>query len=46
MVPLIAAHREWLDDHAGGRFDTMCDRYGISAPSPGRRPEPGGQPAP
>jgi hypothetical protein len=45
MVPLIAAHREWLDDYAGGRFDTMCERYAISAPSPERRSEPGGQPA-
>ncbi|MGO8687959.1 MAG: hypothetical protein ACLQT7_12430 [Candidatus Dormibacteria bacterium] len=29
LAPLIAAHREWLDDHAGGRFDAMCARYGV-----------------
>jgi len=31
MVPLIAAHRDLLDDHTGGRFDAMCERYGIPA---------------
>jgi hypothetical protein len=31
MVPLIAAHRDLLDDHTAGRFDAMCERYGISA---------------
>ena len=38
LAPLIAAHREWLDDHAAGRFDAMCERYGILA----RRPDEGG----
>jgi hypothetical protein len=46
LVPLIAAHRDWLDDHAGGRFDAMCERYGISEPGPGPSSEPGGEPAP
>jgi hypothetical protein len=35
LAPLIAAHREWLDDHAAGRFDSMCERYGILAPGGG-----------
>jgi len=30
LVPLIAAHRDLLDDHTAGRFDAMCERYGIS----------------
>jgi hypothetical protein len=30
LAPLIASHRSWLDDHAGPRFDSMCERYGIS----------------
>jgi len=40
IAPLIARHREWLDDHVGHRYDTMCQRYGIVeverdwAPSP------------
>ncbi len=29
MVPLIAAHRDLLDDHTAGRFDAMCERYSI-----------------
>jgi hypothetical protein len=30
LVPLIASHRLLLDDHAAGRFDDMCARYGLS----------------
>jgi hypothetical protein len=30
LVPLIATHRLLLDDHAAGRFDAMCARYGLS----------------
>ncbi|MGD0370339.1 MAG: hypothetical protein ABSC16_01385 [Candidatus Dormibacteria bacterium] len=42
MVPLIAAHRDLLDDHTAGRFDAMCERYGISAAGGGGE---GGAPA-
>jgi hypothetical protein len=34
LAPLIAAHRAWLDDHAGRRFDDMCARYGVLSPGP------------
>ena len=34
MAPLIAGHREWLDDHAASRFDGMCARYGVLSPGP------------
>lgn len=30
LVPLLAAHIGWLDDHARERFLTMCRTYGIS----------------
>lgn len=41
LAPLIAAHRDWLDDHAAGRFDAMCERYGIpeERSAPGRMSE-------
>jgi hypothetical protein len=45
LVPLIAAHRGWLDDHVAGRFDAMCERYGISEAGPERSSTPGGEPA-
>ena len=45
LVPLIAAHRGWLDDHVAGRFDAMCERYGISEGGPVRRATHGGEPA-
>ncbi|MGD1052598.1 MAG: hypothetical protein ABR950_02095 [Candidatus Dormibacteria bacterium] len=45
LVPLIAARRDWLDDHAAGRFDAMCERYAISDPTPARLPPVDG-PAP
>ena len=31
LAPLVAAHRDWLDDNAAVRFDGMCRRYGIAA---------------
>ena len=30
LVPLVARHRELLDDYVAGRFDRMCARYGIA----------------
>jgi hypothetical protein len=45
LVPLIAAHRGWLDDHVAGRFDAMCERYGISEAGPEPNSTPGGEPA-
>lgn len=30
LAPLIAEHRAWLDDYAGPRFDSMCERYRIT----------------
>jgi len=33
VVPLIEAHRDWLDDHVRARFDSMCERYAISRPA-------------
>jgi hypothetical protein len=27
--PLVARHRNLLDDHVRGRFDDMCERYGL-----------------
>lgn len=33
LAPLIAAHRELLDDHTAGRFDAMCERYDIAVPA-------------
>ena len=33
LAPLIAAHREWLDDPAAARFDGMCQRYGFLDPA-------------
>ena len=29
LVPLIAERLDWLDDHVGGRFLAMCERYDI-----------------
>jgi hypothetical protein len=46
LIPIIAVHREWLDDHVAGRFDAMCERYNISEPGPGSRGQPGPPPAP
>jgi hypothetical protein len=46
LVPLIGVHREWLDDHAAGRFDAMCERYRIAAPRPGSLSEQDAEPAP
>jgi hypothetical protein len=39
LAPLIHAHRSWLDDHVGARFDAMCDGYGIALgeTGPGQR---------
>lgn len=38
LVPLLAPHRELMDDHVGARFDAMCDRYRIdrTLPPPSR----------
>lgn len=30
LVPLIARHIGWLDDHVRDRFFTMCRTYGLS----------------
>lgn len=30
LVPLIARHAAWLDDHVRERFLDMCRRYGMS----------------
>jgi hypothetical protein len=30
LVPLVARHRELLDDYVAGRFDRMCASYGIA----------------
>jgi hypothetical protein len=46
LVPLIAANRDWLDDHVAGRFDAMCERYGISEAGPVRQATKDGEPAP
>ncbi len=35
VVPLIAAHRDWLDDHVRARFEDMCDRYRIATEEAG-----------
>src|SRR4029079_13345954 len=37
LVPLVAAHRDLLDDYVAGRFRQMCERYDLSSPAP-RRP--------
>jgi len=47
LVPLVAARRDWLDDHVAARFDAMCARYGLSAEgrvlsSPPAEGRPGG----
>jgi hypothetical protein len=39
LAPLIAGHRDWLDDHAGARFDAMCERYRIGEAGGGRGAE-------
>jgi hypothetical protein len=31
LVPLLAAHRELLDDYVAARFDRMCSLYGLLA---------------
>jgi hypothetical protein len=38
VAPIIARHREWLDDYAAARFDAMCQRYGIAFDAKGGRP--------
>ena len=36
LVPLVRAHRELLDDYVAGRFDRMCESYGLGgARAPG-----------
>lgn len=35
LAPLIASHRDWLDEHAAGRFDAMCASYGVLRPGAG-----------
>ena len=30
LIPLLASHARWLDEHARERFLTMCRTYGIS----------------
>ena len=30
LVPLVAAHRDLLDDYVAGRFRQMCERYGLA----------------
>jgi hypothetical protein len=37
IVPLVAAHRDLLDDYVQERFRAMCDRYGIAVPAPPAR---------
>lgn len=32
LAPLIARHRDLLDDHVWGRFESMCARYAIDLP--------------
>ena len=34
IVPLIEAHRDWLDDHVRARFDAMCESYQIPRSAP------------
>ncbi|MGZ3416270.1 MAG: hypothetical protein ACXVEF_23155 [Polyangiales bacterium] len=34
LVPLLARHSNWLDDHARERFFTMCRAYGMSPEPP------------
>jgi hypothetical protein len=34
IVPLVAAHRDLLDDYVHERFRAMCDRYAIAVPPP------------
>ena len=36
LVPLVAAHRDLLDDYVAERFRQMCERYGL-APTARRR---------
>jgi hypothetical protein len=35
LVPLLAARREFMDDHVADRFRAMCTRYGLGHPEPG-----------
>jgi hypothetical protein len=37
IVPLVAAHRDLLDDYVHERFRAMCERYGIAVPAPPAR---------
>jgi hypothetical protein len=30
LVPLLQQHRQLLDAHTAGRFDAMCERYGMA----------------
>jgi hypothetical protein len=30
LVPLVAAHRDLLDDYVAERFRQMCARYGLA----------------
>jgi hypothetical protein len=38
LVPLVARHRELLDDYVAGRFDRMCASYGIAPAGPAPPP--------
>ena len=33
LVPLVAAHRDLLDDYVAERFRQMCERYGLTPPA-------------
>src|SRR4029079_19327537 len=37
LLPLVAAHRDLLDDYVAERFRQMCERYDL-APAPRPRP--------
>jgi hypothetical protein len=32
IVPLVAAHIDYLDDHVSERFRAMCERYRLPLP--------------
>jgi hypothetical protein len=32
-VPLVAAHRDLLDDYVAERFRQMCERYDLTTPA-------------
>ena len=42
LAPLIQEHRDLLDPYAAGRFDAMCERYGLHLAGAAAPPPPEG----